>query len=366
MDGVDLALTEISGDFPDLKVDFLGSHFSPYSDSLKTRLLECQFNYSQSINLEEISRLNFAVAKEFANCVNDFLSVSQTSRESIDLIGSHGQTLFHSSGKTEAEPSTLQVGSPSIIAELTGIPTLGNFRVRDMAAGGHGAPLVPLADYILFRQTNKVIALNNLGSISNTTIVTPNLSDLLAFDIGPANMPIDFFARMVPGNTKQIDFNGEISSRGTIIRPLLDDFMALPFLKEAPPRAAGYGQFGPDLLSEKHKKYLHFNPEDLVATALEFSAQSTIQAYLDYVLPRFPQLEKIIFTGGGAKNKNLIDKIRLGLPHIKVETLDAKFSDAKEAIAFAILANEGLSQRAGNVVTVTGAKRPVILGELAF
>src|SRR5688572_11655337 len=209
MDGVDLALVDVSGTFPDLQVALQGTHFRPYAAALRERL-RC----AQNGGVQEVSRLNFTVAQEFAQCVREFLAGQSLGAGSIDAIGSHGQTLYHSTDAAEDCPSTLQVGAPSVIAELTGILTVGNFRVRDVAAGGQAAPLVSLADYVLFRDPTRPVALNNLGSISNVTVVTPGFDAMVAFDTGPANMAIDFFARRTAGTVDGIDHEGALAARG--------------------------------------------------------------------------------------------------------------------------------------------------------
>jgi anhydro-N-acetylmuramic acid kinase len=354
MDGVDLACADISGEFPDLKVELVGTFYRPYSKEFKKVLLE-----GIDSKVSEISRLNFLVAQEFAQCTESFLVTTGIARSTIDVIGSHGQTLFHDSS------STLQIGSPSIIAEITGFMTIGNFRVRDICAGGKGAPLVSIADYILYRE-KEPIALNNLGSISNVTVVTPKLEDMLAFDTGPANMPIDYFAKMIEGNIVGIDKNGEFSANGFVIQELLEEFCRIDYFKQKPPKAAGYCEFGPEVLAKIMIPFKNQKPEDLLRTAVEFSALTLANAYRSFVLPRYPELKKAIFSGGGTYNKTLMDRIKLLLPEIKVETLKDDLSDAKEALAFAILANETLSGRPGSIPSITGVSRPTILGELAL
>lgn len=354
MDGVDLACADISGEFPDLKVELVGTFYRPYSKEFKKILLE-----GIDSTVSEISRLNFLVAQEFAQCAESFLVTTGIARSTVDVIGSHGQTLFHDSR------STLQIGSPSIIAELTGLMTIGNFRVRDICAGGKGAPLVSIADYILYKE-KEPIALNNLGSISNVTVVTPKLEDMLAFDTGPANMPIDYFAKMIEGNIVGIDKNGEFSANGVVIQELLEEFCRINFFNQKPPKAAGYGEFGPKALAKIMIPFKNQKPEDLLRTAVDFSALTLANAYRSFVLPRYPELKKAIFSGGGTYNKTLMERIKLLLPEIQVETLKDDLSDAKEALAFAILANETLSGRPGSVPSITGVSRPTILGELAL
>lgn len=306
MDGVDLACIDISGDFPDLKITLKGTHYRPYSEVFRLRLKE-----AINASVGEVSDLNVLISQEFARSVDEFLSISGIERASIDAIGSHGQTLYHSQ-------STLQVGSPSIICELTGILTIANFRVRDICAGGRGAPLVSLADYILYR-SDIPVALNNLGSISNVTVVTPRLEEMMAFDTGPANMPIDYFL-------KGVDEGGDVSARGKVIDELLNDLLKNSFFKLSPPKAAGYKEFGPDALAKISAPYYQNRVEDLARTAIEFSAQTLATAYRDFVLPRFPSLKRAIFSGGGVYNKTLMKRIKELLPEIEVVILEKEMA----------------------------------------
>jgi len=361
MDGIDLACAEINGDFPDLQVSLIGSHFRPYSPDFRARLIS-----AQNASTEEISSLNFIVANEFSNCVNEYLNQNKIQQGEIDAIGSHGQTLFHSTGTTNKVNSSLQVGSPSIISEKTGILTIGNFRVRDIAGGGQGAPLVGIADYILFRDPHGPIAVNNLGSISNVTIVTPRSEDMLAFDTGPANMAIDFFARLIPGNIEGIDKDGKLSGQGVCIQKLLESLLKHPFFEQLPPKAAGYDEFGPSVLSAISRPYVAYPSNDLIRTAVEFAATTIERAYRKFVFPRFPDLKTAHFSGGGIYNLTLMSRIKDLLPELRVNLLESSLADSKEALAFAILANETLSGRPGSINSITGVKNPMVLGEIAL
>jgi anhydro-N-acetylmuramic acid kinase len=360
MDGVDLACIEVSGCFPELAIKLTGTHFQPYSSALAARL-----RAAQAADVAEVSRLQFVVATEFASCVRAFLEREQLAASEVDAIGSHGQTLYHDTETTEHARSTLQVGAPSAIAELTGIITVGNFRVRDVAAGGQGAPLVSLLDYVMFRDPKGVVVLNNLGSISNLTVVTPSVDDVVAFDTGPANMAIDFFARAAPGNDPGIDSGGSLSAVGRCVDPLLTSLMSSPFFARPPPKAAGYGEFGPQTLAALAGPFLDHRPEDLVRTGVEFAAATIEDAYRRFVLPRYGRPSRVIFSGGGVHNSTLMRRIAERLPELAVETMPAGLADCKEAMAFALLANETLSGRAGNIASVTGG-RAVVLGEVAL
>lgn len=361
MDGVDLACIEVSGTFPALAIQVLGTHFQPYPAGLAAEL-----RAAQAGSVADVSRLGFVVAEEFAGCVRAFLEREHLAPDDIDAIGSHGQTLFHDTGTSQPARSTLQVGPPSVIAELTGIPTVGNFRVRDLAAGGQAAPLVSLLDYVMFRDPLGPVVLNNLGSISNLTVVTPDIDEVIAFDTGPANMAIDFFARAVPGNPSGIDAGGSLSAGGACIEPLLVALMSSPFFSRPPPKAAGYGEFGPQRLAQVSAPWAGHPAEDRVRTGVELAAATIEDAYRRFVLPRYGRPRRVIFSGGGVHNATLMRRIAERLPELPVESLPAELADAKEAIAFALLANETLSGRPGNIPSVTGARRGVVLGEIAL
>ena len=362
-DGLDLALVKISGTHPQLKIELKDFASFDYDDETYEKISRLK-----SSSLKEISEMNFNLAYFYAECVNKFLESRKIDRSTIDAIGSHGQTIFHQTLDTR-HPSTLQIVSGSVIANSTGIFTVTNFREADIAVGGQGAPLVPYVDYLLFKDATLPLAVNNLGSISNLTLITKDPSNMIAFDTGPANMPIDYFVKKTTRNQKKFDVNGEMSKNGSIISQMLDEMMTNPYLAKEPPKAAGYQEFGPSYCDELSLKFPNHSPEDYIRTALEFSSTSIANAYKDIVLKRCPDLKKIIFTGGGSKNPTLISSIKEKLPKtIKIESLsesNSTFSNAKEAMAFAVLANEFLAGRPGNVPSVTGAKKLAILGQLS-
>lgn len=360
MDGVNLACVDISGTFPSLTVDLVGTHYRPYLREFAAALRDARHGSTRDVSI-----LNVQVAQEFSACVEEFLGKRVVARESVDAVASHGQTVFHDTSSA-ASPSTLQIGSPSIIAEMTGLLTVGNFRVRDVAAGGQGAPLVSLADFVLFRDSQRTVACNNLGSISNVTVVTPNVENVFAFDTGPANMAIDHFARLIPNNAQGIDTGGSYSARGRCIEPLLSALLANPFFTRSPPKAAGYDEFGAKQLDAIAAPFLAQHPHDLVRTAVEFAAITLADAYRNFVLPKHPDLKRVVLSGGGVRNATLVARIRDRLPGQSVESMPEELSDAKEAMAFAILGNETLSGRGGNIPGVTGARDFIPLGEIAL
>ena len=360
MDGVDLAFAKCSGMFPNYNVELLGSSYRPYPPDTRARIKD-----SRKVDAAEVAKLNVLIASEFASCVNDFLYKHKITPSEIDAIGSHGQTIFHNTGSGIESHATLQVGAPSIIAELTGITTVGNFRHRDIAAGGQGAPLVAFADHVLHQNEPRPTGLLNLGSIANITVLTESYLDIDAFDLGPANMPIDFFASMDESLTG-MDESGSVSMKGKVITQLLDEFLKIPYFNIAPPKAAGYGEFGPSVLTAISHPYRNRPLPDLLRTAVEFSAQTIYWGLNTYILPKHKRLKTIKVSGGGIYNKTLIKRICEFLPDISITPLNHQYADAKEALAFAVLAHTTLSGMPGNIPHATGANRAVILGEIAI
>ena len=362
LDGLDLALVEISDNYPNLQIELKDFASFQYSKDFRSELKNLKNSNSQMI-----SEFNFKVADYYSECINNFLKAKSLSSNEIDAIGSHGQTIYHKSLGTKC-PSTLQIGSGSVIASKTGIITVSNFREADISVGGQGAPLVPFADYLLFHNLFDTISLNNLGSISNLTVLPPDPDKIFAFDTGPANMPIDFFAALSSNNPSGIDKDGEISKTGKVNSEILAELLNNPYFTLPPPKAAGYQEFGPEICQNIIDSYPNVNNVDLVRTAVEFSAITITDAYKQFVLNKHPELSKIIFTGGGARNLTLISRIKELLPKIQIESLfdtNPNLSTYKEALCFAILANETLSGRPSNLPSVTGASRKVILGQIS-
>jgi anhydro-N-acetylmuramic acid kinase len=372
MDGVDLALVTVSGSYPDLKITLEDTDFLSYPDELLNRIRGLSVSSGGGEGASQVSQLNVEIGEYFSELVNRFLEKKKISPDAIDAIGSHGQTVYHDTSGIDHSPSTLQLGSGAVLAERTGILTVYNFRERDLAAGGVGAPLVPLADYLLFREPGKVKTYTNLGSISNVTLVTESSDDVLSFDIGPANMPIDFFSRKIPGNDSGIDLDSQYSSRGTVIEPLLQELRSHPYFSQKPPKALGFREFGNDYLEALHSRYAGYSNFDLVRTMVELCAVTVADGFTSFIFPAlkklgFSSLDTCTFTGGGSRNILLMDRIAALLPSAPVHALsrsDERFSDAKEAVSFAILANELLSGRPGSLPGVTGVAPGTLLGSI--
>jgi anhydro-N-acetylmuramic acid kinase len=371
LDGVDAALVQIdgSGHFTEAKL----KHFVsiPFETSVQTELLRAASG--AAVSTEMISQLNFLLGHLYTEAVLQLCREAEVDVNQIDLIGSHGQTVFHQSelsafcGRLMA--STLQIGEASILAEATGITTISDFRPRDMAAGGKGAPLIPYVDYLLFRDLRRGRALLNIGGIANVTSLPAEarVQEIKAFDTGPGNMVLDALVRRFTNGQKKYDEDGAMARQGQIISGLLEKLLALPYFRAAPPKTAGREQFGEAFLSEilGHGETAGF--EDLLRTACELTVQSVALAITRFVTPSV-HLDQLIVSGGGARNEFLMERLQKALPQLQVLRSDdlGVPAAAKEAIGFAILANETFHLHSGNVPSATGARHPVVLGKIVY
>lgn len=289
---------------------------------------------------------------------------NQIQSSDLAFIASHGQTIYHQATPSDdLVASTLQLGEAAVIAYQCQCHVVSNFRVMDMAANGQGAPLVPYSEYILYRQKDRTVALQNLGGIGNMTIIAANasLDDLIAFDTGPANMMInDAMKRLYD---KAYDANGEIGSHGKIVRHLQEELMNHPYLKLGIPKTTGREDFGQDFTEALLNKYSSEKPEDVIHTLTWFSAYCIADG-----LKHTTAIDELILAGGGVHNQTLVSFIKELLPEITVFRQEdyGYSSDAKEAIAFVILGNQTLHFQASNVPKATGANRQLVLGQITL
>jgi anhydro-N-acetylmuramic acid kinase len=364
-DGVDAAVVDISTG----KVHLLAFEVFPYRAALRRAILGmCR---PESARLEDICHYDSVLGDVFADAVVKLCSKSGISLSSIDLIGSHGQTIYHNPrGRRYGRAmirSTLQISEPSVIAQRTGVTTVADFRPRDMAVGGEGAPLVPYADYILYRHKRLDRAVQNIGGIANVTFVPAGCEqeDIVAFDTGPGNMVIDGVVRLVGGGKQRFDRGGKLAARGTVDKGLLNDLLRHPFLRRRPPKSTGREEFGVAFAEQIYRRGIEKGLADagIVATVTAFTAQSIARAYHRF-LPVMP--DEMILCGGGAHNHSLIEMLHGELPEVKMlSTDDFGISvDAKEAVSFAILAWATINGLTNNVPGATGAKEPVVLGKI--
>jgi anhydro-N-acetylmuramic acid kinase len=372
-DGIDVALARISGTPPHLHLKLLGHTSHKFPSALRKEILRVAEQHP--ITAGELSQLNFRLGEAFAEAALAACRAFRVSPKRIAIIGSHGQTVFHQ-GKPapyrgRATASTLQIGEPSIIAARTGITTVGDFRPADIALGGQGAPLVPYADYLLYRHEKLGRVSLNLGGIANITVIPASAKpeQILAFDTGPANMLIDALVAHFSRGRQRFDKDARIAQTGRSVPALLDELMRDPYLKIAPPKSTGREYYGHAYL----KKVLALGKRhraksaDLIRAATIFTALSITDALNRFVLPK-TKIHQLLVSGGGARNPLLLVQLSAALGSIEILP-SSSFGipeDAKEAFAFALLAYESFHGRPGNLPSATGAHGPAILGKISY
>ncbi len=366
LDGIDVAIIDITGSGFKAKINVLTSHSVPYPKKIREALLAVS---NASTITGDISRLNFLLGELYAEALEETAERGQIPIDTIKLIGCHGQTIFHEGqaaqylGKRVA--STFQIGESSVISERTGIDVISNFRERDMAAGGKGAPLVPYLDYMLIRHRGRGRVAVNIGGIANITAIPPNTSTdrVIAFDTGPGNMVVDQLVTRITSGGLTYDRDGAMAATGTPDPKLLAKLLRDKYFRAKPPKAAGREQYGVEFVSKLLDTEL--SSEDLIATATALTAESIALAVRNFVLPEM-RVDEVFASGGGTHNPTLmrmLDKAMGDIP-VKDTTEVGLDVDAKEAIAFAVMAYETAHARPSNVPMATGAKRHVILGKV--
>jgi anhydro-N-acetylmuramic acid kinase len=368
-DGVDAALVELRGPAQQPRLRLLAFVSNPYPQAVRERLLHVATG--EPTTAGAISQLNFLLGELFAEAALRACRRAGISPERLAVIGSHGQTIYHQGARTlEAGrriSSTLQIAEPAVIAERTGVPVVADFRTADMAAGGQGAPLVPMVDYLLLRDDREGRVALNIGGIANITLIPADArpEEVFGFDTGPGNMVIDALVRHFTRGKKAYDAGGGLAARGAVIEPLLAELLRLPFFRQRPPKSAGREQFGAEYVRRHFLRRRGAPPQDLLRTATELTARTIADALERFVFPRV-KVHRLIVSGGGAHNRLLVSRLGELLPNLSVDLSD-KYGlpvDAKEAIAFAVLADRTLHGLPGNLPSVTGARRPVVLGKL--
>lgn len=367
-DGIDAVLARISGAPDALEAKVAAHVHTRFTPRFRERIL----NLCLQGTVAQVCEMNFELGEKFAAAAKAVIVKAGVRPLDVTVIGSHGQTIQHLPGARH--PSTLQIGDPCVIAERTGISTVGDFRVRDIAAGGQGAPLVAFADWALFRHPRYPTIIQNIGGIGNLTFIPPasSLEEVLAFDTGPGNMVIDALISRFTGSQRSYDRDGKWAAKGTVSESLLRRAMAHPFFRRPPPKTTGREEFGLEFANDFACAgcELRLKKVDVVATATALTAESIAGALKHFVWPRMSPTQisttRMILGGGGAANpilKKMI-KSRIGtgslLTHQDFGIADA----AKEALAFAILARETIHSRPANVPSATGARRAVILGKM--
>ncbi len=368
LDAVDAALVAISGAGDKIRVCRVAFVTMPYPAAVRRRLLSVA--RGEPVAAGEISQLNFLLGALFADAAIAVCRRAQVKPEKLFVVGSHGQTIYHQ-GVTTTESgrricSTLQIAEPAVIAERTRAPVVADFRAADLAADGQGAPLVPLVDYLLLRGPRESVVALNLGGIANVTVIPADASagDVIGFDTGPGNMVMDGLVRRFTHGRRSYDPGGSWASRGKLLEDVLSKALSFPFFRLRPPKTAGREQFGDAFL----QKYFLSRPatfHDLLCTANELTARTVVDAIRRRVRSK-GSIGRIVVSGGGARNRYLIDRIASLSPETPLKLSD-EFgfpSQEKEAIAFAILADRTMHGLSGNLPRVTGARRSVVLGKV--
>ena len=369
LDGIDAVLVKITGHGISAKLSFVDWKISPYPRGLKEQIQT--HIHRDSMKLSEVSQLNFLLGELYAQSALKILKKNGITPARVDLVGCHGQTVWH-----EPEPhklygkrvrSTLQLGEPSVVQARTGIVTVADFRVKDVALGGEGAPLIPYFDYVMFRSERENRGILNVGGIANFTVVPKNspLSRVYGFDTGPGNMLIDRLMQNYFNST--FDRSGRTSRRHPPDRELLSKMMRHPFIMKKPPKTTGREEFGDPYVEkvERWGKALKLKPEQVLSTVTEFTVGSIVKNY-DIHVKRRHKLDRIIVSGGGVHNAEIMKRLRSSITGCVIVT-SAEFGippDCKEAAAFAFFANETVAGTPSNIPRVTGAKTSGILGKI--
>lgn len=369
-DGTDVAVVEISGHPPSLDWRLLCHTALPHPPELRQAILESM--RPETSRVDRLCYLNVIIGEQFAAAAMEGIHQAGLSPSEVHLIGSHGQTVWHA--PQGHPPATLQLGEAAVIAERTSIPVVSNFRARDVAAGGQGAPLVAYVDRLLFTGQTQVRAVQNIGGISNVTFLPPqNDPELqpLAFDTGPGNVLLDETAAYVTNSAWSFDKDGALAAGGEVDQGLLGWLLEHPYFQRPPPKTTGREEFGHAFARQVWQRagQQGVGAAALMATLTAFTAETIVRAYNDY-LPRRPEV--IIVSGGGAHNPVLMRQLAAALAParlLRCEELDEiqlpPFpGDAKEALAFSILAYESWYGRPGNLPAATGASHTVVLGQV--
>ncbi len=368
-DGISAAIVAID-ETKNPPARLIAFHSYPYSPAFRARLLRA--SGGDRVGTDEISTLNFELGRAFGRAAIAIDRRARIPLARLSFVGSHGHTLFHRPPRTAARgqtPSTLQLGESAVIAAMTGLPVVADFRPMDIALGGEGAPLAPLAHLWMFRDRKLGRMVQNIGGIANATYVPASGRGVIAFDTGPGVMLIDALAARLSSGRLRMDRGGKMAARGTVSEPMLANLMRNAYFRRRPPKSTGREQFGAPYLArvEAHARRLAIGGDDLIATLTALTARSIADACRKFVMP-LGRVDQLIATGGGARNPTLMRMLRQELRAIEVITADriGIDGDALEAVAFAILGYQMLRGKPGNVPSVTGARAPAILGKLTM
>jgi len=361
-DGINVAVVELTGQGPRLRL--LGHLEFPFPPTVRRAILAAM--NAEKARVADLARLNFLLGHLYAGAV---IAAARKLKTKLELVGCHGQTLYH-----QGEPQaflgrqlavTWQTGEGAVIAARVGVPVVSDFRPADMAAGGQGAPLVPFLDYLFYRHPRLGRVVQNIGGIANLTAIPAAASPerVIAFDTGPGNMVIDAVTERL--FRRPFDRDGRIAHRGRVLDKAVDEILRQPFFRGRPPKTAGREQFGREFVAEFLRRCGRASPADVVATATALSARSIAGAIRRFVPGPYAEL---IVSGGGASNPTLLRMLRDEIAPLRLRRSD-EFglpSQAKEAVAFALLAYQTWRRQPGNIPSATGASRPAILGKISL
>jgi len=359
----------VSGRGPGLAAELIRFTCVPFRDSTRSRIAE-----APRAGPGKLARLSFDLGAAFADAALAVIADAGLTPGDVHLIGSHGQTIYHEPPERGRGGVTLQIGEADVIASRVGVVTVSDFRTADVAAGGSGAPLIPLVDWLLFRDPGEVRVLLNLGGIANVTYVTPDVAGVLAFDTGPGNALMDEIVGVATGGRETLDRDGARALRGVPDAATVEEFLKHPYFSTVPPKSTGKELFGPDAARELARLAGHGRPiavladraiDDLLATAAAVTARSVRDGVR--LFPKEPPIGRVVVSGGGVRNRAVMAMLAREFAPCPVVSLTelGMDPDAKEAVGFALLANETIEGRPGNVPAATGAARPVVLGKLS-
>lgn len=375
VDGIDAALVEIRGRGLESKVQLLAFESSPYPGEIRTRIFEL-FS-PQTSTVDKIGYMNFLLGELYAEAALSVIKKAGLEANEVDVIGSHGQTIYHMPYGDNRYgydvKYTVQIGEGSVIAYRTGIPCVSDFRVADMAAGGQGAPLVPYSEFLIYRDPDRNILLQNIGGIGNITVLPAGCTAdrVSAFDTGPGNMVIDGLMEVISGGRLHMDAGGAVAGSGKVNTELLNVLKNDPYFSRKPPKTTGREYFGKEYVGRilDFMAQNQIAEEDGVATATYLTAWSIADAYRRFIQEQC-RAHRLIIGGGGSYNPVLVDFIRREMKEYGVQTLTQEeigfSSDAKEAVAFAVLADSAICGQPNNMPGVTGAKDLVVMGKISL
>lgn len=373
LDGVDAALVKIDEEGHNIKVKLIEYLSQPYSDEVKQDLMSLVV--SETAEIENVSVMNMYLGEVYSDISLQVIEKAGLSKDDILLISSHGQTIFHQPdpvimGDKEIT-STLQIGDIGVISERTGITTVGDFRTRDIAAGGQGAPLVPYADYLLFRDAEHGRVLVNIGGIANITVIPKDAeeSEVFAYDTGPGNMIIDAFTMLATNGKESYDKNGTLAKEGTISKEWLEELMRHGYFKLNHPKTTGREMFGFKYAQAlwNEADMLAISYVDRIATITELTARTIANEIKEHSDEN--EINEVLVSGGGRYNGTLMEIISENLPEEITVSGTEKYgvdADAKEAIIFALLGYQCYYKRANNLPSATGAEKATIMGKIAW